>query len=202
MHDDVLTDGQRQLLPLIRKFSSQFGLVGGTAVALQLGHRRSIDFDLFSLAPFELDEVGEVIRGIAMIEQTLISGKNELSVVVNKVKLTFYRYPFKIGFRENFDGIKMADIKTLAAMKALALGKRAKWKDYVDLYFIFKGYSLNDVVDKAEELFGGEFNEKLFRVQLAYFEDIDYSEAVEFMPGFRVEDEVVKEELRGIGLQK
>ena len=62
MHDEVLTDGQRQLLPLTQNFSPQFGLVGGTAVALQLGHRRSIDFDLFTLNPFEVDKVEQVIR--------------------------------------------------------------------------------------------------------------------------------------------
>lgn len=200
MRDEVLTDKQQQLLPLIKKFSPQFGLVGGTAVALQLGHRRSIDFDLFTLNPFEVDKVEQVIRRSYKIEHTFISGKNELSVVVNKVKLTFYRYPFEVEFSEIFDGIRLADIKTLAAMKALALGKRAKWKDYVDLYFIFKQYALEDVVSKAEELFGGEFNEKLLRVQLAYFEDINYSEEIEFMPGFKVEDKIIKEKLTEIGL--
>lgn len=203
MHDEVLTDGQRQLLPLTQNFSPQFGLVGGTAVALQLGHRRSIDFDLFSLKPFEVDRVKEVIRKSHKIEHTFISGRNELTVLVSQVKLTFYYYPYQIEFGKKFkEIISVPDLPTLAAMKALALGKRAKWKDYVDVYFIFKQYALEDVVSKAEELFGGEFNEKLFRVQLAYFEDIDYSEQVEFMPGFEVEEEVVKEKLTEIGLQK
>lgn len=203
MHDEVLTDGQRQLLPLTQKFSPQFGLVGGTAVALQLGHRRSIDFDLFTLNPFDVDKVEQVIRRSYKIEHTFISGKDELTVLVNQVKMTFYYYPYKIEFSEKFEGvITLPNLNTLAAMKALALGKRAKWKDYVDLYFIFRQCSLEDVVSKAEELFGGEFNEKLLRVQLAYFEDINYSEVIEFMPGLKVEDKVVKEKLAEISLQK
>ena len=48
MHEKILTEDQKNLLPLVAEFSSDFGLVGGTAIALHLGHRRSIDFDLFS----------------------------------------------------------------------------------------------------------------------------------------------------------
>ena len=48
MHNDVLTDEQRKLLPLIKTFSKDYYLVGGTAIALHIGHRRSIDFDLFT----------------------------------------------------------------------------------------------------------------------------------------------------------
>ncbi|MCB6599156.1 hypothetical protein LI118_17050, partial [Erysipelatoclostridium ramosum] len=72
--------------------------------------------------------------------------------------------------------IKLPDLLTLAAMKAYALGRRAKWKDYVDLYFAMKDYfPISAIVKKAKGIFGAEFNEKIFRAQLAYFKDIDYS---------------------------
>jgi hypothetical protein len=71
---------------------------------------------------------------------------------------------------------------TLAAMKGFALGKRAKWKDYVDLYFILKYYhGINEIGETAKKIFGQEFSEKLFREQLAFHKDIDYSEQVEFL---------------------
>ncbi|MEA2064850.1 MAG: hypothetical protein U9O66_00955 [Patescibacteria group bacterium] len=47
MHKKILTKEQKELLPLIKKFIKKFGLVGGTAIALQIGHRESIDFDFF-----------------------------------------------------------------------------------------------------------------------------------------------------------
>ena len=76
----------------------------------------------------------------------------------------------------------MPDLIDLAAMKAFALGGRAKWKDYVDLYFLLKyHYSIDAIGRRASELFHDSFNIKLFRQQLAFFEDIDYSEAVSFM---------------------
>jgi len=70
-------------------------------------------------------------------------------------------------------------------MKAYALGRRAKWKDYVDLYFIMKYYrGIKKVIKKAKNIFGNEFNEKMFRVELAYFKDIDFSEKIIYLKGF------------------
>lgn len=76
----------------------------------------------------------------------------------------------------------MPSLLSLAAMKAYALGRRSKWKDYVDLYFLLtRHFSINDVSNKALEIFGDLFSEKLFRAQLSYFDDVDYTEEVEFI---------------------
>ncbi len=92
--------------------------------------------------------------------------------------------------------IKLPDLLTLAAMKAYSLGYRVKWKDYVDLYFIIKDYfSINKIIKKAEDIFSSEFNEKIFRTQLSYFKDIDYTEKVIYMKGFEISDEVIKKGL-------
>lgn len=67
-------------------------------------------------------------------------------------------------------------------MKAFALGRRAKWKDYVDLYFILKDYfSITQIADKANIVFGELFIEKQFRAQLSYFVDVNYSEKVTYL---------------------
>jgi len=83
-------------------------------------------------------------------------------------------------------------------MKAFALGRRAKWKDYVDLYFIFQRHTLANVVERAKKLFGGEVDEKLFRQQLAYHKDINYTEEVVFMPGKEVPRETILSSLLSI----
>ncbi len=184
MYLDILNDDQKQLLPLIAIFSPQFGLVGGTAIALHLGHRRSIDFDLFTTQTFDIEHIRSQIRKIAKIAHVFIQGEDELTILVNQVKLTFYRFPHPIEFTEDlYNTIKLPNLLTLGAMKAFALGKRAKWKDYVDLFFLLKQFSLSELITKANKLFGPEFNEKLFRIQLSYFKDIDYSEDVLYMPG-------------------
>ena len=86
-------------------------------------------------------------------------------------------------------------------MKVHALGGRSKWKDYVDLYFIFKRYSLEEVSNLANKLFGGEFNERLLREQLAYYKDIDYTETIEYLKGMKVGDDEIKKTLTEISLQ-
>ena len=203
MHEEILTEAQKELLPLVRKFSGEFGLVGGTAVALQIGHRRSIDFDLFTLNDFDTRVVRDQVRGNYKIESTLFENPNQLSLVVDGVKITFFKYPFEISYTEKLDAtIKMPDLLILAAMKAFALGRRAKWKDYVDLFFIFKTHSLPQVAQKARILFGGEFNEKLFREQLNYFADIDYSEKIDYLPGSEIKDAEVRQSLQQKSFEK
>jgi len=81
-------------------------------------------------------------------------------------------------------------------MKAYALGRRAKWKDYVDLYFIIKDYfSVSEISRKGKEIFANEFNERLFREQLAYFKDIDYGEEINYLKGFEVNNKIIQKEL-------
>lgn len=199
MHQEVLNDNQEELISLLGSFSDNFGLIGGTAIALQIGHRSSIDFDLASIDVFDNRKIKNKIENI---DNVLVDEKGEYTIITKGTKVTFLHYPFKIEFKEDFNGIKVADLLTLAALKAYALGRRTKWKDYVDLYFIFKDYfNFNQVVEKAESIFGKEFNEKVFRTQLGYFEDIDYSEKIEYMPGFEVEEEIIKKELSKISIK-
>jgi len=203
MHEEVLSQKQKDLLPFIASFSDHFGLIGGTAVALQLGHRRSIDFDLATFSQLETERIRGKIGDKYKVDSVLVDETNEYTLVIAGVKITFLSYPFKFNFDVSYNEfIKMPDLITLAAIKAYALGRRAKWKDYVDLYFIFNKYSFGEVVKRAKEIFGNEFNEKLFREELAYFDDIDHTEEVNYMQGFAVNDEVVKQKLNEISLQK
>ena len=182
---------------MLKDFFKDFGLVGGTAVALHLGHRRSVDFYLFTEEVVKNQSILRKISEAVRLDATIVNKLDELTLVANGVKLTFFRYPYELAYPENFEQVfRMPDLLTLAAMKAFAMGQRSKWKDYVDLYFIIKDhYAVADIAEKSTRLFGHMFNEKLFRSQLAYFNDMEYREAVEFMPGFEVPDAVVKQAL-------
>jgi len=198
MHKEVLTEKQTKLLSFVRLFSKDFGLVGGTAVAFYIGHRQSIDFDLFSNKEFDNKQIRRVISANnKKIKHVFKDEKDEYTVLIDGVKFTFLYYPFKIKFSENFENmIKLPSLLTLGAMKAYVLGRRAKWKDYVDLYFIIKHYhSIDKLIKKAVQIFGAEFNEKIFRAQLAYFKDIDHSEKVIFTEKFKLDNKTIKKEL-------
>jgi hypothetical protein len=203
-HKEILTDSQIKLLPVLKLFSDRFALVGGTAIALQIGHRRSIDFDMFIGKRFNNLAVEKKFRASAEIDKIIVSRLDELTFLAQGVKFTFFNYPYAIGYPLIFDSsIKMPDLLTLAAMKAFALGMRAKWKDYVDLYFIMRDFhGISEIIKKGEEIFAGEFNAKIFRVQLGYFADVRYDEKIEFIPGFEVPDEEIKQALTEHSLER
>lgn len=116
-----------------------------------------------------------------------------MNLVVNDVKLTFFQYPFQIKANNIFEGqIHIPELIDLAAMKAYALGRRSKWKDYVDLFFLLKEqFSFETISQRANAIFGNMFSDKLFRSQLSYFEDIDYTEEVDYMiPNPPTENEI------------
>lgn len=197
MHKEILTTEQEALLPLVKSFSKDFWLVGGTAIALYIGHRRSIDFDLFTDKEFNNLAIRRRLLKFNKIDGLIRDEEGQYTIIINKVRITFFHYPFKTKALKNFDEvIKLPDLLTLAAMKAHALGRRAKWKDYVDLYFVMKHYhGIGKITKKARQIFDSEFNEKMFRAQLAYFDDIDYTEKIIYMKGFEVADNVIKKEL-------
>lgn len=203
MHKEILSSEQIDILPLIKMFSDRFVLIGGTAIALHLGHRKSIDFDLITFDTLDSNLIRRVVRNEYTIQSVLVDSIEELTLIANNVKLSFINYPFHIDSSSNFqDVVKLPDLPTLAATKAFALGRRAKWKDYVDLYFIIKKYSFDEVVSKTKEIFKNEFNEKLFREQISYFEDIDYTEKVDFMDEFSVSNEEIRSYLQKISISK
>ena len=198
MHKEILTSAQIELLPFIAEFKKGFGLVGGTAIALYIGHRESIDFDMFSPTEFSNAKVRNIFSRVGKrFDRVFRDEKGQFTFVVGGVQMTFFHYPFPIEYSERLEKIaRMPTLLTLAAMKAFALGRRAKWKDYVDLYFIMRNFhSLAEIVEKTQNIFGTEFNAKLLREQLSYFDDIDYSDAVKFKPGFEVSDDEIKKAL-------
>lgn len=202
LHKEILTKKQAELLPLLELFSKNFGLVGGTALALYIGHRRSIDFDLFTNEEFKNEDILNRISKSFKIDMVVVNNPEELTIIIKGVRFTFFRYRHKIDFPKKLDNIvKLSDLLTLGAMKAFTLGMRAKWKDYVDLYFILKNYyRIDQIIKKAQKIFGNEFNEKLFRSQLTYFKDIDYQEEIIYLKGYETDDKTIKKELIGFSL--
>lgn len=192
MHKEILSDKQLDLLPLVKQFKREFYLVGGTAIALHIGHRRSIDFDLFKYNGLKPTRIVSKISESNFPYLITRRVTEQINVTLHDVKFTFFEYPFKIDAKCKFeDIIKVPELIDLAAMKAYALGLRSKWKDYVDLYFILKDYcSVEQIAKKANEIYDQLFSEKLFRAQLAYFDDIDYTEQVDYLVPAVSEEEI------------
>ena len=194
MHTEILSDQQKRLLPLITGFSKQFYLVGRTAIALYIGHRTSIDFDLFTNKDIKQKSIKNRLEKEQAKYTVLHEAYDQFHINITGVKLTFFNFPFNIEHNQQFENyINLPSLINLAALKAFALGGRAKWKDYVDLYYILKNqYSISETESKAEKIFSDRFNKKLFRQQLSYFEDIDYSESINYISSERPTNDEIK----------
>jgi hypothetical protein len=183
MHKEILSENQLDLILLVKQFIREYYLVGGTAIALHIGHRRSIDFDLFKFSTLKPKSIVSEISAFKYPYTITRRVTEQMNVTIHDVKFTFFQYPFKIDAKCRFeDYLRLPELIDLAAMKAYALGRRSKWKDYVDLYYILKNYySVEQISKRAGEIYGQLFSGKLFRAQLAYFEDIDHSEPIDYL---------------------
>jgi hypothetical protein len=181
MHLEILSSEQLELLPILAQFKREYYLVGGTAIALHIGHRESIDFDLFKASSIRKKDLYSKLKNLDY--KVSFADYNQVNMNAKGVKITFFSFPYKVPVTcELNKALKFPDLLTLAAMKAFALGRRAKWKDYVDLYFILKfHFTLKEVSQKANEIFKDEFIEKQFIAQLGYFSGINYEEEVTFL---------------------
>ena len=179
MHHEVLSEPAAALFPSLSRFAG-FYLAGGTALALQIGHRVSVDFDLFSDDEIDRALLQRVRRVFTDAEiSPLVNNADELTMLVNGVKVSFLRYPFPA--REPlvvYEGVRLLSVPEIAATKAYTIGRRGAYKDYVDLYFIIaENYAtLPEIIASAEEKFGFDFNSRLFLEQLVYVADLDDAE--------------------------
>lgn len=169
-----------ELLELLRKIMSSdifkdFNLVGGTSLALQIGHRFSIDIDMFGNS--EIDEF-EFIEELSTFGNVVVlkKSKNIIILSVDGIKVDFvnYKYPL-LEEITNIENIRLVSDKDIAAMKLNAIAGRGSRKDFIDLYFLLKKYSLKELLNfyKTKYLDGSEF---MVLKSLTYFEDAETEE--------------------------
>ncbi len=176
LHTEVLTEEAKKLFPKLHDFKEDFYLAGGTALALQIGHRVSVDFDLFSPDPIKktlLAKVEATYDGMPI--EIFVNNSRELTLLIQGVKHTFMHYPFPVilPFEKN-DTIHLLSAKEILATKAYTVGRRGAFKDYIDLYMgISSGTgSLQGVIGIAREKYKDVFNDRLFLEQTVYLDDI------------------------------
>lgn len=165
-------------LELIKKLQSldelkDSRLVGGTALALQIGHRKSVDIDLFMSDTIDVNDLLAAIRTFTD-EVTLLSSSRTMRFLrVNNVKVDVVAYPYKwIDEPVIEDEIMLASIKDIAAMKISAITNRGTKKDFIDLYFILQHFTFQEII----ELYKTKYPDAIMFTtlkSLVYFEDAE-----------------------------
>lgn len=175
----VLDLPQRRLWSELGDVPDSFVLCGDTAVALHLGHRNSIDFDLFGSQEFDPDELYELVNFLHE-SKVIQKSANTLTCLVERgapVKISFFGVP-KIKQIEPpvvalENGLRIASLLDLAGMKAAVVQKRAEAKDYIDIDAIISlgEVDLSAALAAGKAIYGGAFNPMNTLKSLSYYED-------------------------------
>lgn len=197
MWHEILTGTQRKLWGKLAgaDLIADFYLAGGTAAALRLGHRESVDFDFFTEKEFSIDSIAATITKLSTvtIEQ---SDTGTLHTIMDSVRTSFlsYHHPL-IAPAQNCNGIQIADLYDIIPMKLIATAQRGMRKDFYDIYAFFEaGWSLDAMFEAMERKFVNvHYNRLHILKSLTYFKDADEDEQPRSLTGTKWKE--VKERL-------
>src|SRR5690554_1140932 len=177
-----------QLLELLRWLMAEqtfagLGLAGGTSLALQTGHRNSIDIDLFGKSEIQHDLFFDILGNYGNVEISR-NTKNIFIVEVNEIKVDFvnYKYPL-LDKMVLLNAVRMFSKKDIAAMKIAAITGIGSKKDFIDLYFLLQEFSLSDILKFYQQNYhdGSRF---MVVKSLVYFDDAEGDEQPQMFKEF------------------
>ncbi len=174
MHEETLSKNTAIVLEKIAEIAKPFYLAGGTSLALQMGHRISVDLDFFTPDSFSTSDLVEKLKAIGKLKVDDQSERT-LNGSLDGVKISFFKYKYKLIFPTiEHKGVNLADEKDIAAMKIVAISDRGTKKDFVDLYVLLKKYSLEKILEFFNEKYK-ECNYNMIHISrsLTYFFDAD-----------------------------
>lgn len=148
-------------------------LVGGTALALQYGHRQSIDLDFFGGLSCGIEETKAVLSKYGHV--TILKETETIRIyIANNIKVDFVHYNCYPWIEEAIveDGIRLASAKDIAAMKINAIEGRGTRKDFVDIYFLLKHFTLSEIISFYKEKYPN-YSDFRALMSLTYFEDAE-----------------------------
>lgn len=176
LHTEIFPKQQQLLFDTLSEqdWIRPFYLAGGTALALQIGHRRSIDFDFFTEEDFDTARVVQHLRKIGKFE-LFDRSEDTLNGTVNDVQVSFfsYEYPLLDGLHRHMK-LLIADMLDIALMKLEAISGRGSKKDFIDLFFLFKHFSISLLLLEYPRKYGIEISNHYHLLKsLVYFEDAE-----------------------------
>ncbi len=174
MHLEILDPKRNKLLSKLDFLNKQgFYMAGGTALALQIGHRTSLDFDFYTNKNFDSAKLYQELRKRFEKATLLQKAEDTLIVKLDEVAVSFFYYPYPIVFLPaEIEGVRIASKQDIAAMKIIAISDRGTRRDFVDIYFLMKEFSLKEIFEFVKKKYP-EFNIYVGLRGLAYFADAE-----------------------------
>lgn len=172
---EILDPERQNVFRELAEFRGDGYLAGGTALALQLGHRVSIDFDVFTYKAVSTRLRSAIAKHFPIQQVHLNTSDQYTFTTRGNIEVTFvwFDYPL-IRPLVPTPSLSLASIADIAANKANTLGLRAVWRDYVDLFWLMheEGVALQDIVTWTKQKHPTQFVEAQFLEQLVYFADL------------------------------
>ena len=199
-HWHILDKKRKSILPLLSNFSKEgFYLAGGTGLAIQFGHRDSIDFDFFRKEDYDTALLIRKLESVFKDYKLRITQqeKNTVSCLIDdKIQLSFFSYQYELQKPlVKTDYFDIASVEDIGCMKLSAITGRAVEKDYVDLYFILQKVPLQKLLDYCSKKYKS-FDEFMILKSIHFFEDVE-KEHILFKEGHKISWEKVKKYLKG-----
>ena len=154
-------------------FLEKYVLVGGSALAMYLCHRKSEDLDFFTYA--DSSDRAEIFEYIKQFEnkEILNQSDEQIDLLLDGVKVTFFNANWKFLEPQKTEAFNLSSLEAIASMKVNVMFLRAKYRDYYDLYCLVKdGMSLREVFGHSKDVVEG-VTFKLFAIALVYIDDIE-----------------------------
>ncbi|WP_324171316.1 nucleotidyl transferase AbiEii/AbiGii toxin family protein [Sulfurimonas sp.] len=172
-------------------FLNKYVLVGGSALALHICHRKSEDLDFFTYEDdFNKQEIFRYLENFKNSE--ILNQTNEqIDLLLNGVKVTFFNAKWKFLKPEKIEILNLASLKSISAMKVNVIFLRAKYRDYYDLYFLVKQIGIENIFKDSLQILDG-LTFKLFMVSLLYIDDIE-DDNIDYLNPIKT---ISKEEIR------
>jgi predicted nucleotidyltransferase component of viral defense system len=182
---DKNTYGLLQKLSVIDIIKSNFAFAGGTSLALQIGHRKSIDLDFFSPASFDVRELEITLAADPTINFQFISSNSRmLFCYINSIKCDFVNEPARlINSFLHEDKVRYFSIADIAAMKMHTICGRGKKKDFFDIYALLELYNWGDLIHWFKQKYDEDQLYFLWR-SILYFEDAEDDPDIKGIPPF------------------
>lgn len=172
---NILPQKQVELYKLLKTVDwlKEFYLAGGTGLALHIGHRQSIDFDFFTSSDIDNNKLDSKLSEIAVFKRTY-EDRNTLYGELNDVKVSFIKYDYPLLEELASDAyFHIAGLKDISSMKLSAILSRGTKKDFIDLFFLFKTYSLKEILGFYSEKFNQSDYEYTLLRSLLFFQDAE-----------------------------
>ncbi len=187
---EILDPERQKVFRQLAEFRDDGYLAGGTALALQLGHRVSIDFDVFTYKAIST-HFRSVIAKHFSIQQIHLNTSDQYTFTTGNIEVTFvwFDYPL-IRPLIPTPSLSLASVVDIAANKANTLGLRAAWRDYVDLFWLLReeGVVLQDIIAWAKQKYPTQFVEAQCLEQLCYFADLTVTPIQFFKKRYSTDD--------------